>query len=138
MTPQKLRQLADDADARALALAESGDIDGAARLSALAEGYRAVAAKQDGLKSPSRAPTVDSVMTDSHREALSTSRDLNDSAPMRAARKAGLPSLRAVAAKLDVDPGFLSKIFRGKRPCPVPLAEAFEKLTGFPATRWKR
>jgi hypothetical protein len=138
VSPAKLRALADDTDQRALSLAAAGDVRGAAALSALAEAYRAVAAEQEGLRAPVATPTVDSVMTDSHREALSTSRDLNDSPPMRAARKAGLPSLRAVAAKLDVDPGFLSKIFRGKRPCPVPMAEAFERLTGYPASRWKR
>ncbi len=49
MTPARLRQLADDADARALALAEKGDIRGAAALSALAESYRQVATEQEGL-----------------------------------------------------------------------------------------
>lgn len=93
---------------------------------------------EERLQPATKTTTVVPVMTDSHREALSNSRDLNDSSPMRAARKAGLPSLRAVAAALGQDPGNLSKIFRGKRPCPVPLAEAFEKLTKYPATRWKR
>lgn len=140
MTPAKLRQLADDTDQRALKMAEAGDIKAAAALSALAESYREVAAEQDGLRPAPAKATVDhkTVMTDSHREALSSSRELAANAPMKAARKAGYPSLRAVATALDMDPGFVSKVFRGKRPCPEPLAVAFERLTGYPAARWKR
>lgn len=137
MTPRKLRELADACDARALEELDV-DVDKAAHLSNKAERLRRMAAAQEGLPRRAEATTVVSVMTDSHREALSNSRGLNSTPAMRAARKAGLPSLRAVASSLGADPGNLSKIFRGKRSCPLPLAEAFEKLTGYPTTRWKR
>lgn len=57
---------------------------------------------------------------------------------MAAARRAGLPSVRAVAAKLGKDPTFLSRVLRGLKPMPADLAEAFEQLTGYPAASWRR
>lgn len=134
MTPARLRQLADDADARALALAESGDIDGAARLSALAEGYRAVAAKQEGLRPGKRSPTVEApMMTGEHRAAIS--RGHGDSAPMAIARAAGKArSMTELARKLGVSPSFLSQVIAGKKVMPEDRAATFEKLTGKP---WK-
>lgn len=135
MTPKKLRELADDTDARALKLVEAGDVRGAAALSALAEGYRAVADEQERLPTSGLRSTVKNVRAEEHRGAQSAA--LVNNAPMRAARASGLPSVRAVAAKLGVDATFISRVFRGKKPMPDELAERFEKLTGYPASRWK-
>lgn len=135
MTPAQLRAYADDCDRRARDFIAAGKLREAAEVSHLAEAYRQVADEQERL--PKRGPrsTVVPVRTEEHREAQS--RALVDNPPMKAARAAGYPSVRAVAAKLDVDATFISKVFRGKKPMPEDLAARFERLTGYPAKSWK-
>ncbi len=134
MTPARLRQLADDADARALARAEQGDIRGAAALSALAESYRQVASEQEGLLTGKRSVTIPDVsMTAEHREAIS--RGHGQSAPVRAAKRAGVAkSLRELAGKLGVSHSMLSQVINGVRPMPDDLAAKYQRLVGVP---WK-
>ncbi|MCA1824392.1 MAG: hypothetical protein LC640_09065 [Frankia sp.] len=57
---------------------------------------------------------------------------------MRAARAAGIPSLRALAEVLGMNPGFLSKCMRGVKSMPAHFAAKFQRLTGYPEARWSR
>jgi transcriptional regulator with XRE-family HTH domain len=57
---------------------------------------------------------------------------------MEAARAAGYVSLRELARALKIDATYLSRIVHGKRPAPPRIAEEIERLTGYPASSWKR
>lgn len=140
MTPARLRDLAAREDAAALRALDDGDAPAARDYRILAQLHREVAAamEKQGLPSLPTESTVERpMMTDEHRAKLSASRGLVDNPAMKAARKAGYPSVRAVAKALKEDPGFISKCLRGVRPMPPRIAEAFEKLTDFPASRWR-
>lgn len=142
MTRAEYLQLADEEDAAALRALDQGDGDAAVKYRRLAFLHREVAMEMErvGRQSLPAAPpksTVEPMMAVDHREKLSRSRELDESPAMKAARKAGLPSVRAIAAKLGEDPGFISKCLRGVKPMPVRLAAAFEKLTGYPASKWR-
>lgn len=140
MTPAEYRQLADREDDAALRALDQGDAQQAREYRLLAQLHREVAIEMErkGLPAlPAKSIVDHAVMTDEHRAKLSTSRGLTDSPAMKAARKAGYPSVRAIAARLGEDPGFISKCLRGVRPMPPRIAEAFEALTGFPASRWR-
>lgn len=142
MTPARFRELADREDAAALRALDQGDAAAAREYRLLAQLHREVAIEMErvGRQSLPAAPaksTVEPMMAVEHREKLSRSRELDESPAMKAARKAGLPSVRAIAAKLGEDPGFISKCLRGVKPMPARLAESFEKLTGYPASKWR-
>lgn len=131
---RRLLSLASELDAEAEALLAKGDKDAALRafsrahlLRELAEGLRP-AGKQ-------RRVTVSS-MTDAQKEQISETMGQRHPA-MKAARKAGLPSQRAVAKALGVSPGFLSRVLAGDKDMPEDRAAEFQRLTGFPVSRWK-
>jgi hypothetical protein len=142
VTPARFRQLAEMENAAALRALDAGDAVLAREYLLLATLHREVADEMErkGVEAlPAARPksTVEPMMPADHREKLSRSRELDESPAMKAARKAGLPSVRAIAAKLGEDPGFISKCLRGVKPMPTRLAEAFEKATGYPASRWR-
>lgn len=129
MTPDELRARADAEDAVCAAATKAGDTRAAMRALDRAELLRQVADEMES--SPALAP----VTQVRHRAPRG---DGNDTPAMRAAKKAGYVSVRAVAAALGKDPTFMSKVFRGLKPMPDDLAADFERLTKFPAARWRR
>jgi hypothetical protein len=64
------------------------------------------------------------------RKALSERFTKGKSPNMDAARKAGYPSLRALAKALGCSASFLSQVAADDRPMPADKAAAFKKLTG--------
>lgn len=143
VTPGQLRKLAEEEDARGLELVRAGDRKKAAVAFRMAEHLRATAVELEHggppaalTRGPQRAKVNSDPMTSAQRAAISAT--MSDNTPaMEAARKAGLPSIRAVADALDVDPTFLSRVLSGRKKMPPARAAKFEKLTGYPATRWK-
>ena len=135
-----LRYFAGRLDVDAHARRRAGDDTGADQAAALADEMRAEAARLEAtpLTEESQRSTVGDVMTEEHRAALSDSRWAGNNPVMNAAKAHGIVSLHALAKKLGEDPGFLSKVIRGKRPMPERLARAIEKAIGYPASAWKR
>lgn len=48
------------------------------------------------------------------------------------------PSLRALAAEIPMDPGFLSRCMKGDQSMPDDKAARIEALTGYPKDEWSR
>lgn len=85
-----------------------------------------LSAKRLTVKPPGN--TVSGV-TSAQRQAISEKLMRKDP-NMSAARKAGVPSLRQLAAQLGVTASFLSQVRSGTRPMPDTLAAKFKALTG--------
>jgi hypothetical protein len=104
-----------------------------------AELLRRTAAEQQRLTGPQPLSKLNKAVTDSQRASMSTKLG-GDTDWMTAARKAKppLPSQIAVAKALGVKPAFISQIKHGTSKMPPDLAERFEKLTGYPRTKWRR
>lgn len=122
----------------ALKLVAAGEVDAAVGAAKLAEDYRRVADElEERLRKPTKPVKVNDVsMPTAHRDAISKGH-FPDNPAMMAARKAGLRSLTAVAKKLGVSTSFLSQVLAEKKTMPDDRAEAFERLTGYPRSRWK-
>jgi hypothetical protein len=142
VTPARLRQLAEREDAAALRALDLGDAAAARDYRILAQLHREVADAMEAqglqrLTGSTLTPTVNQgTMVDDHREAISRAHTPSDSAPMKAARKAGFLSLADLAEKLGVSKSFMSQVMSGKKKMPPDRAAAFERLTGYPASRW--
>lgn len=95
--------------------------------------------EESTLTDQSMSVTVNGVeRTDEHRRKLSVSHRAPTDDFTKAFQKAGYPSLRALAKRLEVDVGFLSRIRKGTQPMPERLAVEIERLTAYPASRWRR
>lgn len=135
MTAARLRQLADREDAAALRALDAGDAELAREYRLLATLHREVAAAGE-LTTGERSPKVNKPeMVDSHRQAISEAH-MPGSAAMKAARKAGMRTLADVARALGVSKGFVSQVLNGKKYMPPERAAEFQRLTGYPASRW--
>lgn len=81
---------------------------------------------------------VDKVMfTAEHKVALSRAKTSPKSKVAKAAQEAGY-SLADAARAIGVHPTLMTLAAQGKRGMPTRAAEAFEKLTGYPASSWPR
>lgn len=104
----------------------------------LARSFRSRGEEPPSRLTVNRDPGTVNLVSPEKRETVSTKMLGKVPAWMRAARDAGLPSLGAVADALGVSTSFMSQVKSGKKAMPDPLAAKFEKLTGYPATRWRR
>lgn len=139
--PAHLDQLAAEFFAAAKESREAGDAARALELYARAEQLEEWAARDRRLTAGGQHRKVDGVnLNVSHRQKLSEAL-LPPPAEgavdwMTFARKAGLPSVRAVAKALGCAPTFISAVNRGRKKMPPEKARRFEELTGYPAKLW--
>lgn len=131
MTRDELLRLAAETDAELRAAIEAGDRARALKLQDRWALLMELAAAPGALTSGKRSPKVDNMDT-AHREAISKAH--LKSAPMAAARKAGLLTLGDVAKALGCSKSFISQVFSDQKPMPPDKAARFEELTGY---RWK-
>lgn len=143
MTPADLRAKARELDADADAALARGD----ARATAIAAHQANVArlaadelerlADGTSLRAPVNTSTVNTVTSEDYGVAVSRGKSPAGAPALKAAQDAGY-SLRAIAKALKVSPALLSMAAAGSRSIPDELAARFEKLTGFPASKWPR
>lgn len=142
MTPEALRKLADEQEARGHACRDAGDVEGAIAAYSQAEVSRRVA---DGLEARGRKalPAVSEsaivdqpVFTAEHKVAMSLAKAPKDKLA-KAARAAGM-SLADVARRAGVHPTLMTLARDGRRPMPLAAAEAIRDLIGIPVGFWPR
>jgi hypothetical protein len=141
LDPARLDQLADETFSAAKAAREAGQTDRALELYARAETLQEWAAQDRRLTAGGSTLKVHGVnLSVRHRQKLSEAMlpPPADGAEdwMTFARKAGLPSVRAIAKALGCTASFISAINKGRKTMPADKAAKFEKLTGYPAKLW--
>lgn len=143
MTPEALRKLADEQEARGHACRDAGDVEGAIAAYSQAEVSRRVA---DGLEARGRNPlpaTVNksimdnNVFTAEHKVEMSRAKVDPKNKLAQAAHRAGL-SMADLARKAGVSPSLLNKASKGLRALPASAADTIQTLTGYPVSSWKR
>lgn len=138
--PDHLDQLAAELFAAAKEAREAGNAARALELYARAETLQEWAAADRRLTTGGQRRKVDSVnLNVGHRQKLSEALlppPTEGEDWMTFARRAGLPSVRAVAKALGCAPTFISAVNRGRKKMPADKARRFEELTGYPAKLW--
>jgi hypothetical protein len=143
LTPQQLRAEADARDAAGRAALTAGDARAAAVAFHQAQVCRLAADEMErlaggtSLRPPVNTSTVNTVTSEDYGVAVSRGKSPAGAPALKAAQDAGY-SLRAIAKALKVSPALLSMAAAGTRSIPDELAARFEKLTGFPASKWPR
>lgn len=127
--------IADELERKADEFDREGD-----KLKAQAQGFRQAAAALRGLTVNRRSGRVKPVTSEQrlHLSGMIVGSGKNAPDWLRAARKAGLPSLGAIAEFLGKSVSFMSQVKSGKKRMPEDLAARFETKTGYPASRWPR
>lgn len=119
-----LEKAATEAKGRAEPLAALALLEGAVMARA------AMATPAERLTAGKHSPTVNGVMTEDHRAAISQAHARRN--PMlKAARARGYRTLGMLAKALDVTPSFLSQVAHGTKKLPPDLGKRIRDLTGW-------
>ncbi len=132
VTPESLKADAEKAEKAMHEAVARGDMVEAGRQMRQAAYYQDLA-KQLGAGAGltvKPVPRTVKQVTPQQREAISKKLTQPGDVNMKAARKAGIPSLRQLAERLGVTASFLSQVRSGTRPMPAHLAAKFKALTG--------
>ena len=125
-------------------LVAAGDLDRARRLAeeavavrAFVEARRKTEGSSEGSARLTRGKESGKVksVTPQQRQAISQKMLTDEPEWMEYARRAGMPSLGAIAGALKVSTAFMSLVASGKKHMSDAKAKKFEKLTGYPASK---
>lgn len=126
-----LAETADSLEAAARQLYDEGQKEPAAELFKAAADVRRALVAAERLTVQQRDRMIKGVEHSTEtREKMSKRFSRGRDPNMEAARGVGIPSLRALAAKLGCGASFLSQVKAGDRPMPADKAAEFKKLTG--------